>query len=233
MTVGGTPGESPVRPIDQEIRALKGRVLEMGAWALGMVEDGTRAFRTRDSNLAEEVVRRDVRLDLFDVEIEQEAVRFLIRRQPAARDVRLATSILKIITYLDRIGRYGYDVARATDPPPPPLEENPDLPVMAKRATAMVRAALDAFDAQDPRRAARIYEEDEPVDELHRKILSDEIRRMTAGGAEVETAARRLMVSRYLERVADNACKIAEKTIYSATGHRRSEFLHDGKHVRL
>jgi phosphate transport system protein len=215
------------RGYDLEVRHLKERATGMGRWALQMVHDGWRAFDARDLAAAQRVLDRNEVLDRLDDEMEHATIAFLVLRQPAAIDLRTAAGLLKITTHLDRIGRLGYDMARITTQGPD--RESDELRAQLQRmddiVEAMVQQSLDAL-AQDKIDLARdLFRRDDDVDRMHRqadRMIVSELTRNPGGAARLASA---LLVSRHFERIADNACKVAEKTIYAITGQRRAEYL--------
>ncbi len=227
------PAENiPDRTRLEYLEQLLIRIDTLGMWAVGMVRDGFAAYLHGDSPGGKEVVERDDRLTALDVQIEQEAMRDLATHQPAARDLRTVASALKVASYLDRVGRQGYEIAwlaveRTHEVPEALPSSDPVVEMlgrMAGRATIMVEQSVIAFRHQDPVAARAVVEQDDVVDALNREILA----RLTRSDAEprdvsVGLKVRHALVGRSLERVADNACKIAEKTVYSATGLRRTE----------
>ncbi len=223
------------RPIDGEITMIKTHLVEMGDWSLQMVQQGMAAMKAADPAVAARVVSMDDRLDAFDVDIEHEAIRILIARQPAARDARTLGAVLKVNTYLDRIGRLGLDVAKYVRDTPvkPPLPQWHLLEMMCEQGCAMVRASMSAFENGDVRLATEVYDADDAVDELNRQVLKECIHGLQGDPPEPPELVIYVLISRHLERIADNACKIAEKTIYMETGHRRREFLTPDNKVAL
>ncbi len=207
--------------------ALKQHVAEMTDLAVGMVADGTRALLQGDAELARSIATRDAALDRYDLNIEIESIRLVAVMQPEGPDLRTAESILKIANCVDRIGRLGYDLSRFLVPGP----ESSDADVrerlrrMDEKARAMVGEAIEAFLAGDAARAKAVFPMDEAVDELHRLTQQRLIELLRKGGPESDRRAFELLGARHLERVADNACKIAEKAIYAITGERRTEYL--------
>lgn len=225
--------EEEVRPpaeprgLDAEARQLKRHAVEMGEWALGMVHDGWMAFERGELPLAQSVIDRDTRLDQFDQDVEREAVGFLVRKQPMGPDIREAAAVLKTITYLDRIGRYGFDIAWLTSPEG--AYDHDDLRELLRSmdalAEGMVSKAIDAF-ANDRADIARsIFDEDDQVDEMNRSVYRIVIEELRSDPSVTQRIANELLVARHFERIADHACKIAEKTIYAVTGQRRGEYL--------
>ncbi|MGI0156108.1 MAG: phosphate signaling complex protein PhoU, partial [Thermoplasmata archaeon] len=212
---------------DREVRQLKERAASMGDWALGMVHDGWEAFRTGNLTAAQGVLDRDTQLDHFDEQIEHEVISFLVLRHPAAVDLRTAAALLKITTHVDRIGRLGFDMARITtsDPGHDTRELAELFPAMDQTVESMVRDTLDAFLHDRVEVAHAVIARDDQVDRMHRQATRFIVRELVHDPLSAQRLSSELLIARHFERVADNACKIAEKTIYAVTGQRRSEFL--------
>lgn len=230
--------EDPTPPTSDEVdhrRAileLKRHVAEMTVLATGMVADGTRALLSGDRDLRQSVISRDGPLDRYDLNIEIETIRLVAVMQPEGGDLRTIEAVLKIGTCVDRIGRLGYDLARYAVPAP----EGADTGVrellrqMDGRARAMVAEAMEAFLTNDATRAKAVFVMDDDVDALHREAQTKLIDLLRMGGPAADRLAYELLGTRHLERVADNACKIAEKAIYAITGERRSEYFPELAH---
>ncbi len=211
----------------REIDRLKQHVAEMTGLASGMVADGLRALLNADPELSRSVISRDSPLDRYDLDIEIETIRLVAILQPEGIDLRTIEAALKIATCVDRIGRLGYDLARYVVPAP----EGADAEVqellrrMDTLARAMVVEAMEAFVANDATRAKSVFAMDDDVDALYRETLTRLIGLLRHGGPATDRLAYELLATRHLERVADNACKIAEKAVYAITGERRSEYF--------
>jgi len=215
------------RGYDLLIRHLKERAVKLGEWALAMVHDGWRAYNAGDLQAAQAVLDRDTQLDRLDEDMEHASIAFLVLRQPAAVDLRTAAALLKITTHLDRVGRLGFDMARLTSGGSSKELEGIHnlLQQMDELVESMVRQSLDALESGQVDLARELFRRDDPVDQMHRqanRLIIDKLQK------EPELAPRLatdLLVARHFERIADNACKVGEKTIYAITGQRRSEYL--------
>jgi len=211
----------------RDVSRLKQHIAEMSVLATGMVADGTRAHLTADAELSRSVISRASPLDRFDLEVEIEAIRLVAILQPEGPDLRSMEAALKIATCVDRIGRLGYDLGRYVVPAPggsdAPIREL--LRRMDVKARAMVVDAIEAFLAGDALRAKTVFSVDDEVDALNREVQSKAIALLRKGGPDADRLAYELLGARHLERVADNACKIAEKTVYAVTGERRTEYF--------
>jgi phosphate transport system protein len=211
------------RHFHQELDALRGRVVAMGQLARQNVLDAVHALLELDQDLARKVIAREDQLNRLDVEIERDILDLLALNQPMAQDLRTAGASLKIITYLDRIGRYGYDVAKVTRG----MEGAQHLrkPVaflpMAEAALRMLDLALEAYRDRDAAKARSVPPQDEVVDGLYDQVFRDSVTHMMEDPRTITLSAHYILVARHLERVADNANKIAEKTLYMVTGERR------------
>ncbi|HTP54380.1 MAG TPA: PhoU domain-containing protein [Thermoplasmata archaeon] len=210
----------------REIVDLKRHVAEMTQLALGMVADGTRALLTADQELSRSVISRDAPLDRYDLNIEIEAIHLVAMLQPEGAELRTIEAAIKIANSVDRIGRLGFDLGRYIVP----AAESADASVrelfrsMDTRAREMVVEASESFVRGDAARAKAVFAMDDAVDALHREIQGKIIGLLRQGGSATDRLAFELLGARHLERVADNACKIAEKAVYAITGERRSEY---------
>ena len=204
------------RHFHEELEALKQTLLAMG----GLVEDQIRRVMTalleRDSELAQEVIDRDQQVNAYDVEVDEKCVELLALHQPAAGDLRFITTAMKIVTDLERIGDQAVNIAqRALElNQEPQLKPYIDLPRMAERSQRMVKESLDAFVARDTELARRVCAEDSEVDALKEQIFRELLTFMMGDARTIPRAIRLILISRFLERVADHATNIAEMVIY-------------------
>jgi phosphate transport system protein len=204
------------RHFHEELEALKQTLLAMG----GLVEDQIRRVMTalleRDSALAQEVIDRDRQVNAYDVEIDEKCVELLALHQPAAGDLRFITTAMKIVTDLERIGDQAVNIAqRAVElNREPQLKPYIDLPRMSERAQRMVKESLDAFVARDTELARQVCGQDAAVDALKEQIFRELLTFMMGDTSTIPRAIRLILISRFLERVADHATNIAEMVIY-------------------
>jgi len=215
------------RGYDLQVRHLKDRAVKMGDWALGMVHDGWRAYDLSDLVVAQSVLDRATPLDQFDEDMEHAAIAFLVLRQPTAVDLRTAAGLLKSTTHLDRIGRLGFDMARIATPGTgkETAELNRLLHRMDEIVESMVRQAIDALDHDQVDLARQLFQRDDTIDRMHREANQLILEALGKDSASTRRLTGDLLVARHFERIADNACKVGEKTIYALTGQRRSEYL--------
>jgi phosphate transport system protein len=199
---------------------MKKEVLEMGFLAKWMLEMSVVALKNQDSKLAEDVISKKEEIASMDFNIEKNVLHLVPLYQPMAKDMRTIACILKMITYLTRIGRYGKDIANVV----PELDQEPhicklvSIPHMAKIVGGMIDDALKAFEVEDLSLIADFGERDDDVDALRHSIFRECISYMTENPKNITRCAHYIMIARYLERCADHACKISEKIHYMVTG---------------
>jgi phosphate transport system protein len=208
------------RHFHEELEALKQTLLAMG----GLVEDQIRrvmkALLERDDVVAQEVIERDRQVNTYDVEVDEQCVSLLALNQPAAGDLRFITTAMKIVTDLERIGDQAVNIAQRVLElnVEPQLKPYIDLPRMAERAQRMVKESLDAFVARDTALARQVCEEDAEVDALKEQIFRELLTFMMEDPRTIPRAIRLILISRFMERVADHATNIAEMVIYMVEG---------------
>jgi phosphate transport system protein len=208
------------RHFHEELDGLKQTLLAMG----GLVEDQIRramqALLERDDVIAQEVIERDRKVNAYDVEVDEQCVNLLALHQPAAGDLRFITTAMKIVTDLERIGDQAVNIAQRVLElnREPQLKPYIDLPRMADRAQRMVKESLDAFVAGDTALARRVCAADAEVDALKEQIFRELLTFMMEDPRTVSRAIRVILISRFMERVADHATNIAEMVIYLVEG---------------
>ncbi len=208
------------RHFHEELEGLKQTLLAMGGLVEEQIHRVMRALIERDDALAQEIIDRDRRVNAMDVEVDEKCVELLALYQPAAGDLRFITTAMKIVTDLERIGDQGGNTPqRAIElNREPQLKPYIDLPRMAERAGQMVKESLDAFVNRDTALARRVCAEDETVDALKEQVFRELLTFMMEDPRTIPRAIRLILISRFLERVADHATNIAEMVIYLVEG---------------
>ncbi len=218
----------------QQLHQLTEAVRRMGEKVLEGLELGLRALRESDRALAESLDTWDDQVDEMNINIEKACTDLLALQQPVAVDLRLITSVFKIITDLERIGdlavnvgEYGIDVEVFV------LLPKEELLTLGAMAQDMLREAVAAFAARDVERALALIKRDEQLDnrcwELRRRVIAKviDIARQAHTLEEAKDIADDLIPVfwsiRDLERVGDHAVNIAGRTLYLVTG--KKDFL--------
>lgn len=211
-----------VEKFHAELKGLKKKVLEMGELAKDMLQKSIEALKNQDTELADWVLSKKKEIMDMDEGIEQRALTLLTLYQPMAKDMRTIACILKMITYLTRIGRYGKDISNVAKELSmrPHIAKLVSIPYMADIVCGMIEDALKAFETEDLSLIQDFVERDDSLDALRYSIFRECITYMMEDPKNITRCAHYIMIARYLERCGDHACKIAEKVHYMVTGER-------------
>ncbi|MBI5422880.1 MAG: phosphate signaling complex protein PhoU [Opitutae bacterium] len=208
------------RFFDAELEALRTDLLQMGDRAIDQTRRAVRALAEGDLALADKVIAADDEIDKFEVQIDEEAIRYMTLRGPIASELRLVIVGMKASHDLERVGDEATSIARRARKLAiePKVELYADIPRMANIALEMLRDALDCFVHEDEQKALAVIRRDPEVDNLNRLVY----RRLTSYMIEkpetIAWALELMFVSKSIERIADHATNIAEEMIYLVRG---------------
>ena len=204
------------RHFHEELEALKQTLLAMGGLVEDQIRRVMRALIERNDELAQDVIERDRQVNEYDVKVDEKCVELLALHQPTAKDLRFITTAMKIVTDLERIGDQAVNIAQRSIElnHEPQLKPYVDLPRMAERAQQILKESLDAFVAGDTVLARAACGQDRVVDALRDQIFRELLTYMMQDARTIPRAIRLILISRFLERVADHATNIAEMVIY-------------------
>jgi len=214
---------------DKELEDIRSKVLAMG----GLVEDHLQkvldSFSKGDFETAEYVAVNDYKVNALEVEIDSDCTEILLRRQPAAGDLRLVVAVSKTITDLERIGDEAEKIARLilnVGNPTALRNYYVGMLAMGHHVRRMLRAALDAFARMDSQAALRVAQEDRDVDSETDVIMRHLITYMMEDPRSITPVLDAVLSLRALERIGDHAHNICENVIYLVEGK-------DVRHVAL
>jgi phosphate transport system protein len=201
---------------EDELQALKNRLLEMGALVEDRVHRAVHSLIDRKPEAAEAIITADRVINELHIEIDDRCLKLLATQTPLAVDLRLITSAMKINSDLERIGDQAVNIAENVVKilPHPPLKPLIDIPRMAEIAEKMTRDALDSFVRRDPELARDVLRRDDSVDQLKDQVFRELLTYMMADPGTIQRALCLILISRNLERVADHATNIAEDVIF-------------------
>lgn len=225
------PATHTDKAFEQDLRDLREKLLAMGAKVENLIAQSMKALTERDSPLAEKVVAADKDVNRLEVEIDELCRRILALRQPAASDLRLITTALKIVTDLERIGDLAVNIAeRSMDlNQVPPLAPYIDTPRLAELAQQQVKKSLDAFVSGDVTKAEEVLQGDDLLDALFLKIFNELLAYMMEDSRNIRRATALMFIAKHLERIGDHAMNVAEMVVYMVRGkdirHPRSRNL--------
>ena len=217
--------EHTVKAFDEDITRLRGLIAEMGGLAEVAIGEAMDALIKGSTELADQVIARDKRIDALESEVDKLAVRVIALRAPMADDLREVIAALKIAGVIERIGDYAKGIAKRTGQIEKRKKFEPLtlIPAMAEVAAEMVHDVLTAYAARDPELAVEIVERDQKVDAFYNSIFRNLVSHMMENPATISSAAQLLFVARNLERIGDHATNVAEMVYYAATGNYLTE----------
>lgn len=211
-----------VEKFHDELREAKKDVIKMGRLSKDMLQKSVKALKDQDVELANWVLSNKGKLANMDDDIEDRTLRLITLYQPMAKDMREIACILKMITYLTRIGRYGKDIAKLVEglSKSSHIKKMVSIHHMSDIVCNMINDALIAFEKKDITKFNDFVEREDDVDKLRYSIFRECVSYMMEDAKVIEQCSHYMMVARYLERCADHACKMAEKIFYMITGER-------------
>jgi len=207
--------------IAHEIEKLKRQILELAALVEEAVARSVAAFSDRDAALGQQIIEADDRIDVMEVDVEEECLKLLALYQPVAQDLRFIVACFRLNSDLERIGDLAVNIAEQAvylSGVPAPSVRPLDVGAFAKHVRAMLSGALDGFVNMDAGTARRVCAADDEADRMHRDTFTRVEEAVRRYPAEFAVLTHYLSVSRYLERIADHATNIAEDVIYMVEG---------------
>lgn len=204
---------------DTQLEVLNNDLISMGALCENAIACAVKALNTNDLQLSQKAMKAEREIDQKEKDIESLCLKLLLQQQPVAKDLRLISSALKMITDMERIGDQASDIAEIVTFIN--LSESKNLvhiSDMAEATIKMVTSSIDAFVKRDLELANTVIRNDDIVDELFLKIKNDLIKLIAKDTNFGEQALDILMIAKYLERIGDHAVNIAEWVVFSITG---------------
>ena len=204
---------------EEQLTRLNAELIDMGTLIEHAIVESTQALGARDVVRARTVMALDRDIDQKEREIENLCLKLLLQQQPVARDLRLISAALKMITDMERIGDQAEDIAEIIQFLAGRSAENDDLlREMALSTIHMVTESVDAYVKRDTMLAETVIAEDDVVDNAFDEVKRRLIDKIAAHPDDGEYALDLLMIAKYFERIGDHATNIAEWVIFSVTG---------------
>jgi phosphate transport system protein len=210
----------PREMLDQKITDLKADVVILGSMVREATLGAVEALRTRDLKASKKIYKRDKKINRKRFEIESDCLIVIATQQPLARDLRVLSSVIEVITELERMGDYAKGIGRINllIGEGELIKPLIDIPKMANIATDMLTHAIQAFVNEDADAARKIPLEDEQVDVLFNQVYRDLIELMTKDPSGIEQSNHLQWAAHNIERMADRVTNICERTIFIVTG---------------
>lgn len=226
-------GEHLSSQYNSDLEAIRSQVLLMGGLVESHFQGAITCYKTGDAEQAALIVKSDLEVNRLEVSLDDMCSHLIVKRQPAANDLRTVMATGKVITDLERIGDESTKIARIAQELH--LKNHQHLGfngyeitrALANNAGQMLHQALDAFARLDKNQAAQLIVFDESIDHDFRIIMRNVITYMMEDPTTISCALDALWVAKAIERIGDHAKNIAEHTIYIVDGKdiRHTDFI--------
>lgn len=206
---------------EAELNEMKDELVAMCRLTADMIANATTALVNFDRELGRSIGESDKKVDEYEMDIEKRCMRILIRRQPVARDFRVVSTALKMITDIERFGDQASDIGDLvyTMPGNTYIKKLTHLSAMGELAVRMVRESVNSFIRNDEQLADEVIALDDAMDDMFIAVKDDLIELIRQDGEKNgDQAITLMMVAKYLERIGDHAVNVAEWTKYNETG---------------
>jgi len=207
---------------DSQLERLNLELITMGSLCEDAISASVKGFLDDDDALCQKAVETEDEINRKERDIESICMKLLLEQQPVARDLRVISSALKMISDMERIGDQAYDIAEiAKFIKNSNVKSKIHIKDMAAAATKMVTDSVDSFVKKDVELARAVMAYDDKVDNLFNCVKDELVLLITEDKANGEFCIDLLMIAKYLERIGDHAVNIAEWVEYSITGTHR------------
>ena len=207
----------------EQLTLLDNSLIEMGGFIEHAINLAIKALLEQNVDIARQVIVYDDEIDAKEKEIESLCIKLLLQQQPVAKDLRLISAALKMITDMERIGDQSADISEITISlaDKPYIKKLEHIPLMGAATQKMVRNAIDAFVKKDLELASQVIQADDEVDDLFDLIKEELIALIIKDPQNGGQAIDLMMIAKYFERIGDHAVNIAEWVIFSITGKNK------------
>lgn len=205
---------------EHELQLLKDNLNEMGRLIEDAIDRTLQAFETQDEEIAKEIIVGDRNINDMEKTIESRCLSLILKQQPVARDLRIVTAALKVVTDMERIGDHAADIAELIirERREPIYNLVKHIPEMGRAAKDMVQDAVMAFTTLNMEEARNMWKRDDVVDELFDKVKEEVAVLLRTSSEHVDQCVDILMIAKYFERIGDHAVNICEWTEFNETG---------------
>jgi len=203
-----------------ELEQIKSRVFEMADLAIEAIVGSVDSLKNCDVKAAQKIIDGDNRLDELEKIVDDECIKIIVMKQPAAGDLRFVLSLIKINTDLERIGDLATNISRETVRlgGRQPIKPLIDIPRMCDIAVDMIKDSLMAITEMNSDKAKMVITRDKEIDELNVQIFQELTAIMAESPSTMSQAFSLITVARSLERIGDHATNIAERAVYFIEG---------------
>lgn len=202
---------------DEQLHMLNQEMMHMGSMIEERIQKAIEALIGQNTELAKEIMEGDAEVDREQKKIESICFNLLMQQQPVARDLRVISAAMKMVTDMERIGDHAADISEMTImmSKTPYVTDLSDIKKMASETVLMLIRSIEAYVEKDMLKAQSVIDHDDIVDDLFNKNKQDLIVLIQKNPAVSEQAADMLMVAKYFERIGDHATNLAENIIFA------------------
>lgn len=206
--------------LDRALDQLRDMLFRMESLVAEALQRAIDSLRRRDAELAEDVIRSDDAINVLRYDVEQFCVDIIATQQPVARDLRAIMGMMHSAVEMERMGDHAAGVAKITLAvyEQPLIKPLIDLPRMVTISIEMLHLALQALIDNDAEMARHIVDRDDEVDDLHNQVFRELITYMLEDTGTIRQATNLIWASHAVERFADRATNIAERTLFIKSG---------------
>ena len=211
--------------LEMDLEQIKIKIFQMADYAMEAVTSSVSALKNSDLDLAEKIIKNDERINRLEIEIDDECIKFLVTRQPAASDLRFILAMLKINTDLERIADLATTISKETIRinGTPLIKPLIDIPRMSEIAVKMINTAFISITEKNVEKAKSVICMDADIDELNMQIYRELFTYMGESSKNISQSLSLINVAKALERIGDHTKNIAERIVYYIQGE---EILH-------
>ncbi|RLG73137.1 MAG: phosphate transport system regulatory protein PhoU [Methanobacteriota archaeon] len=206
----------------EALENLKREAIDLGNLVHESMEKSVQALVDGDAKLADVIIKKDPQIYKLGAEIEDKAIQLIALQQPMAKDLRFIVTVLRMVGDLERIGRYSMHIAEIAKEP---IRKSLTIRLhqlnhMAATSLNMLNMVLNSLVENKIETLSKLSEMDDEVDKAYNEVFERIVAGVREDPAAIRTGLNLLLVARYLERIADHACNIAERLTFKKTGER-------------
>ncbi len=210
---------------DRQLKQLNDDLVDFGSMIETDIETAINALVNQDVELAKKIIDSDEEVDRAERDVENLCLKLLLQQQPVAKDLRLISAALKMITDMERIGHHAADISEITVimSDASYIKKLEHIQKMSKETMIMLVGSIEAFVNKDIEKAQDVIKHDDIVDDLFCKVKNELVNIIHQDVDAGEQAANLLLIAKYLEKIGDHAVNISEWVIFSITGKHKGE----------
>jgi len=223
-----------IKRFDEELDKLKELVLTMGGLVERAIGNAVQSMLEQDEALARRTIEQDNEINALEIECDEMTRDILVRRQPAAGDLRFILGIIKVVTDLERMGDLAAGISKAMlNSKESPPKNFSNLDIMGEKVQKQVKRTLNALSRGDTDLSMKVIDKDQGIDKLYKRMYREMLTYMLEDPREISSSIIVSNVAKNLERISDHATNISEMVVYIARGHDIRHVEHDAAEKML